>query len=112
MKKEFTTAAEELITGIQTPDAQEPEAAAAEPAAGPAADPEQPEPEQVTKSTPELPPKEFYMRYVEPRTVRTQCLFSKSLVKKINAEAKKRKMSKNGLINSILESYFSDSGKE
>ena len=29
MKKEFTTAAEELITGIQTPDAQEPEAAAA-----------------------------------------------------------------------------------
>ena len=111
MKKEFTTAAEELITGLQTPDAQEPEAAAARPAADPEQT-EQPEPEQATKSTPELPPKEFYMRYVEPRTVRTQCLFSKSLVKKINAEAKKRKMSKNGLINSILESYFADSGKE
>lgn len=102
MKKEFTTAAEELITGIQTPDAQEPDTTPRT----------EQEPIRAKPITAELPPKDFYMRYVEARTERVNCLFSKSLVKKLTAEAKSRKMSKNGLINAILESYFADSGNE
>lgn len=107
MKKEFTAVAEEFISGIQTPDTKEPETTAA-------ADQGQPEPEEITvkPTTAELPPKDFYIRYVEPRSERVQVLFSKSLKKKLAAEAKKRKMSMNGLINEILESYFNDSGKE
>lgn len=115
MKKEFTTAAEELITGIQTPDAQEPEAAAAtdQSKAQPDTTPStEQEPIRAKPITAELPPKDFYMRYVEARTERVNCLFSKSLVKKLTAEAKSRKMSKNGLINAILESYFADSDNE
>lgn len=115
MKKEFTTAAEELITGIPAPDAQEPEAAAAgdQSKAQPDTTPStEQEPIRAKPITAELPPKDFYMRYVEARTERVNCLFSKSLVKKLTAEAKSRKMSKNGLINAILESYFADSGNE
>ena len=117
MKKEFTTAAEELITGIQTPDAQEPEAAAAGDQSKAQPDPDttprtEQEPIRAKPITAELPPKDFYMRYVEARTERVNCLFSKSLVKKLTAEAKSRKMSKNGLINAILESYFADSSNE
>ena len=115
MKKEFTTAAEELITGIPAPDAQEPEAAVAgdQSKAQPDTTPStSPEPIRAKPITAELPPKDFYMRYVEARTERVNCLFSKSLVKKLTAEAKSRKMSKNGLINAILESYFADSGNE
>ena len=114
MKKEFTTAAEELITGIQTPDAKEPETAAGDqskiqPDTTPSTEQE---PIRAKPITAELPPKDFYMRYVEARTERVNCLLSKSLVKKLTAEAKSRKMSKNGLINAILESYFADSGNE
>ena len=117
MKKEFTTVAEELITGIQAPDAQEPEAAAAAAGDQNKAQPDttpstSPEPIRAKPITAELPPKDFYIRYVEARTERVNCLFSKSLVNKLAAEAKSRKMSKNGLINSILESYFADSGSE
>lgn len=115
MKKEFTTAAEKLITGIPAPDTQEPEAAAAgdQSKAQPDTTPStEQEPIRAKPITAELPPKDFYMRYVEARTERVNCLFSKSLVKKLTAEAKSRKMSKNGLINAILESYFADSGNE
>lgn len=115
MKKEFTTEAEELITGIQTPDAQEPEAAAAgdQSKVQPDTTPSTEQEPVITKPIKaELPPKDFYMRYVEARTERVNCLLSKSLVNKLTAEAKSRKMSKNGLINAILESYFADSGNE
>lgn len=109
MKKEFTTAAEELITGIQTPDTTEPEAAGDQSKAQPGTTPStEQEPIRAKPITAELPPKDFYMRYVEARTERVNCLFSKSLVKKITTEAKSRKMSKNGLINAILESYFAE----
>ena len=80
MKKDFTNAAEELITGISS--------------AG----------ETVSKK--EEAAEGGYLRYVEPRSERMNLLLSKSLVKKLEAEAKKRKMSKNGLVNDILENYF------
>ena len=55
----------------------------------------------------EVIPDNRYVRYVEPRSERINILLSKSLLKKITLESKERKMSKNGLINSILENYFS-----
>ena len=91
MKKDFTTAAEELITGMAVP-------------------PKNDIAEKHIAS--ETPPENKYFRYVEPRTERMNLLLSKSLVKKLSAEAKKRKMSKNGLVNAILESYYNDEKKE
>ena len=55
----------------------------------------------------EVIPDNHYVRYVEPRSERMNILLSKSLLKKITLESEKRKISKNGLINSILENYFS-----
>lgn len=86
MKKNFSSAAEELITGI--PSAV-------------------PESEAVTGKE-ETAGGGGYLRYVEPRSERMNLLLSKSLVRNLEAEAKKRRMSKNGLVNEILEKYFSD----
>lgn len=87
MKKKFTNAAEELIAGIgQT---------------------EMPVEKKHESPENEVIPDNRYVRYVEPRSERMNILLSKSLLKKITLESKERKMSKNGLINSILENYFS-----
>ena len=83
MKKNFTNAAEELITGIPSAVTDR---------------------EAVAKK--EETAEGGYLRYVEPRSERMNLLLSKSLVKKLEAEAKKRKISKNGLVNEILENYF------
>lgn len=88
MKKNFTNAAEELITGIAAPEM----------------DSIQHTPNETVTAS-----QNGYFKYVEPRSERMNILLSKSLLKKLTAEAKKHKMSKNGLINAILESYFSDS---
>ncbi len=84
MKKDFTNAAEELITGIPSAVTDK---------------------ETVTKKE-ETSEGGRYLRYVEPRSERMNLLLSKSLVKKLEAESKKRRMSKNGLVNEILENYF------
>ena len=87
MKKQFTNVAEELIAGIgQT---------------------EMPVEKKHESPENEVIPDNRYVRYVEPRSERMNILLSKSLLKKITLESKERKMSKNGLINSILENYFS-----
>ena len=91
MKKQFTNAAEELIAGIG-------------------------QPETSIEQKYELPdnetiPDNRYVRYIEPRSERMNILLSKSLLRKITLESQKRKMSKNGLINAILENYFSDENK-
>ena len=90
MKKDFTNAAEELITGIA---------------------PQETFSEQTNNTdsiNKDIAPADRYIRYIEPRSERMNILLSKSLAKKLAAEAKSRKMSKNGLINAILESSFSD----
>lgn len=84
MKKKFTNAAEELIKGIPSGIAEDTDFSGNRKSSG------------------------GYMRYVEPRSERMNLLLSKSLVKKLAAEAKKRKMSRNGIVNEILESYFSN----
>ncbi len=86
MKKDFTNAAEELITGIPSAISERESNA---------------EKEEITV-------KGGYLRYVEPRSERMNLLLSKSLVKKIETESKKRRLSKNGLINEILEKHFAD----
>ena len=85
MKKNFTSAAEELIAGI-------PSAVT----------------DRETADEPKETAKGGYLRYIEPRSERMNLLLSKSLVKKLEAEAKSRRMSKNGLVNEILENYFSN----
>lgn len=85
MKKNFSSAAEELITGI----------------------PSGADNNEITAENEGTAAASGYLRYVEPRSERMNLLLSKSLVKKLDAEAKKRKMSKNGLVNEILETYFS-----
>ena len=89
MKKSFSNAAEELITGI--PSVAD-EGSFTETEAGN---------EKSNASA-----GAGYMRYVEPRSERMNLLLSRSLVKKLEAEAKARSMSKNGLVNEILEAYF------
>lgn len=84
MKKKFTNAAEELIKGIPSGIAEDTDFSGNRKLSG------------------------GYMRYVEPRSERMNLLLSKSLVKKLAAEAKKRKMSRNGIVNEILENYFSN----
>lgn len=84
MKKDFTNAAEELITGISTANIDS----------------------EAVMNKEEPVVNVGYLRYVEPRSERMNLLLSKSLVKKLEAEAKKRRMSKNGLVNEILENYF------
>ena len=91
MKKQFTSAAEELIAGIGQS--------------------EMPVEEKYESSENEIILDEHYVRYIEPRSERMNLLLSKSLLKKITLESKKRKMSKNGLVNAILENYFSDENK-
>ena len=87
MKKDFTNAAEELITGIPSGLNDS---------------------EAVTEKEETAVKKGGYLRYVEPRSERMNLLLSKSLVKKLDAEAKKRRLSKNGLVNEILEKYFGE----
>ena len=86
MKKDFSSAAEELITGI----------------------PSAPDINELSEENKKPSAKGGYLRYVEPRSERMNLLLSKSLVKKLEAEAKKRRISKNGLVNEILEKYFSE----
>ncbi|MBQ1659844.1 MAG: hypothetical protein II059_08395 [Clostridia bacterium] len=81
MKKNFSNAAEELITGIQSTGEDNKRSAGAQEIKG-------------------------YLRYVEPRDQRMHVLLSKSLSDRLSKEAAKRKMSKNGLLNEILENYF------
>ena len=88
MKKDFSSAAEELISGI--PSAPEINI------------------NEISEENKKPSAKGGYLRYVEPRSQRMNVLLSKSLVKKLEAEAKKRRMSKNGLVNEILEKYFSE----
>ena len=86
MKKDFSSAAEELITGI----------------------PSAPDINELSEENKKPSANGGYLRYVEPRSERMNLLLSKSLVKKLEAEAKKRRISKNGLVNEILEKYFSE----
>ena len=88
MKKSFSNAAEELITGI--PSATNEGGSFTET-----------ENEKGNASV-----GVGYMRYVEPRSERMNLLLSKSLVKKLEVEAKTRGLSKNGLVNEILEEHF------
>ncbi len=85
MKKSFTNAAEELITGIAPTVFEE-----------------------VSGEGDVSGSRGGAVRYLEPRSERMQLLLSKSLVKKLEEEAKKQKMSKNRLVNDILERYFSE----
>lgn len=87
MKKNFSSAAEELITGI--------------PSVG---NDREPDTAPVTKTA----VSGGHLRYAEPRSERMNLLLSKSLSQKLAAEAKRRKMSKNALVNDILEGYFSE----
>lgn len=88
MKKSFSNAAEELITGI------------------PSALDEGGNFSESENEKEKAPAGAGYMRYVEPRSERMNLLLSKSLVKKLESEAKARGLSKNGLVNEILEGYF------
>ena len=85
MKKNFTSAAEELIAGI-------PSAVT----------------DRETADEPKETAKGGYLRYIEPRSERMNLLLSKSTVKKLQAEAKNRRISNKRQANEILQNYFSN----
>lgn len=114
MKKDFSGlsgAAEEIINGVKAPSEQEQEQVIT-----------QEEPEQQAQQAqqpqeqiyPTLPPKGFYIKYVEKRDKRLNVLTTKTLSDKIKKEAKERKIPVNALINAIFEEHFlkSDTEKE
>lgn len=109
MKKDFSGlsgAAEEIINGVKAPGEQEQVITQEEP--------EQQAQQAQEQIYPTLPPKGFYIKYVEKRDKRLNVLTTKTLSDKIKKEAKERKIPVNALINAIFEEHFlkSDTEKE
>lgn len=111
MKKDFSGlsgAAEEIINGVKSPGEQEQEQVIIQ------EEPEQQAQQAQEQIYPTLPPKGFYIKYVEKRDKRLNVLTTKTLSDKIKKEAKERKIPVNALINAIFEEHFlkSDTEKE